>query len=158
MFKNVEHKDGNSYLKRSVKGFLYAECKPYDSACIVNAVALKGSQIILPSFSREQELSVEDYSAAVHQRIVKVCQIHIHSVVLLPSLKLLPRNFIQMNAAGEPVFDSSSIESKCRDIEYAHSSKGDLYIRNSSKGCQAKDAFPFYLNISDVLLTAVSRA
>lgn len=157
MLKSVEEKDGKYFLKRQLKGFMYAECKPYDAACIVNVIVEQGSQIERPNILGESENCVEEYVASTRRRIIKVCQIRVHSIILLPTLTLLPKDFLSVTGDGEVTVDYAPFMGG-KQIDYAHSSKGDFYFKNGVKGCQIEQGFPFYFNASDAILTAINRA
>lgn len=148
--------DGVPTLTKNLNGFAYAECKPHGAACIVKLTALAGSQVVLPQTHGEVENCLEEFVASVHRRILRVTQIKVKLIVQLPSTSVLPKNFLTVNERGTIVMNYSL--SSCKQIEYAHSSKGDLYFKGAVKGCQLKSAFPIYLNLSDAILTALNRA
>ena len=154
ILKCVKTIDGKQILTKNLKGFLYAECKPHDAACIVNVIAIKGSEVRLPQLSQELDKNLEEYISSIHRRRLKVSNIKVHSVVLLPTVSMIPRTFLEFEH-GEVTADFKPFYGK--NIEYAHSQKGDLYIANTLKFCQLKYGFSFYFNASDVILTSLQR-
>lgn len=161
--------DDKVFLTKDLKGFTYAECKPFSEACLVNIIALKGSEVRLSKYFSDYknqnkaspklikyEHSIENYTTTSSLRMLKVSLIKVHSVVLLPNVAVIPRNFITFK--NDEIIADFKLFSTGKKIDYAHSSKGDLYIKNSIKTCQISQGFQFYFNASDVILTALQRA
>lgn len=156
ILKSLDNQNGELRLRKPLKGYAYAECKPHGAACIVNLIAQAGSLVIPPNPNVDTESTLEEFVATVNRRMLRVTQIEVHSIILLPPHKALPKNFLSFDA-GKVIMDYKPFAG-ATEIEYAHSSRGDLYIKGSTKGCAAAYAFPFFLNASDAVLTAMAKA